>query len=241
MSKTIVKKGQSVLEFLYQLGQINPSIKAFQLALLDVAPPLEQRAALMAEDQNIVDRARELRDTLRLPFWDGVMLTAANTNNLPGGLLNAATFHQSLVGKIRRVDKASATFSHLTEIADAAQAQGRLLVFVSEIEMADGSSLHIPMLDFHSAFSDHATELVTDVIRTLNLTGVLLSSGKSYHFYGDQPVTPTRLSELLAKALLFGPIVDRTWIAHQLIEGRCALRISTRADYGGPPTVVKAV
>lgn len=241
MRKTIAKQGQSVLEVLYQLGQIHPSIKTFQLALLDVAPPLEQRAALLAVDQSIADRARELRDTLRLPFWDGVMLTAANTNSLPSGLLNAAAFHQSLVGKIQRVDKESATFSLLSKIADAAQVQGRLLVFVSEIEMVDGSAQHIPMLDFHSAFSDHATELVTDVIRTLDLTGVLLSSGKSYHFYGDQPVTPTRLRELLAKALLFGPIVDRTWIAHQLIEGRCALRISTRADYGRPPTVVKAV
>jgi hypothetical protein len=46
------------------------------------------------------------------------------------------------------------------------------------------------------------------------------------------------LVRFLGKVLLFAPIVDRAWVAHQLIEGACALRISSRAGYGGPPRLV---
>lgn len=234
-------KGQSALEVLCHIGDRNPSIEAFQFAELDFAPPLEQRASLSAIDQDIADGARKLRDTLSLPFWDGVMLTAANSQKLPSGVLNAASFHQLVVGKTRRMAKASATLQRLGELAETAQARGRLLVFISEVEITGGFSRHIPLLDFHTAFSDHSTNLVTSVLRTLQLSGVLLNSGKSYHFYGWEPVSPERLREVLAKALLFGPIIDRTWVAHQLIEGRCALRVSARADYGGSPTVVAAI
>lgn len=32
--------------------------------------------------------------------------------------------------------------------------------------------------------------------------------------------------EFLGRALLFTPVVDGRWVAHQMIEGQCALRVS---------------
>jgi hypothetical protein len=44
--------------------------------------------------------------------------------------------------------------------------------------------------------------------------------------------------DFLGRALLFAPIVDRAYLAHQLLERRCALRISAVGDEKPVPRVV---
>ena len=83
--------------------------------------------------------------------------------------------------------------------------------------------------------------MVVSSLKLLKQPGALLSSGKSYHFYGANLLTDEDLRIFLGRALLFAPITDKTWIAHQLIEGSCALRISSRKDYGGPPKIIAII
>jgi hypothetical protein len=49
------------------------------------------------------------------------------------------------------------------------------------------------------------------------------------------------LLTMLAKALLFAPIIDRAWVAHQMIERACGLRISPGKTYSQGPIVVDEV
>jgi hypothetical protein len=46
---------------------------------------------------------------------------------------------------------------------------------------------------------------------------------------------------MLARALLLAPIIDRAWVAHQLIERACGLRISPGKTYAQPPIVIDQV
>ncbi|WP_174188456.1 primase 1D-like protein [Nocardia barduliensis] len=87
--------------------------------------------------------------------------------------------------------------------------------------------LHLPMLDFALSASPHNDTVVVEMLDELRLRGNLYRSGRSYHFIGATPVASTALTSILARAQLLGPLVDHRWISHQLINGYCALRIST--------------
>jgi hypothetical protein len=216
-------------------------IVAFQFATLDFAPLLDARSSLTAVDSFAVTRALELRTTHHLPFWDGVMLAASQSDTIPTGALKAAAYHQTLAGKIQWVAADNLNIPSLQSMSQSAHGQKRLLALTSSVQMRDGSVRHLPLLDFHTAYSEHTTCLIAEVISLLGASGSLLRSGKSYHFYGDALLTSDEMIAFLGKALLFEPIVDRAWIAHQLIEGRCALRISPREEYGGVPAFVRRV
>lgn len=54
----------------------------------------------------------------------------------------------------------------------------------------------------------------------------MLETDRSYHFYGAELQTVSEQTAFLARALFYSPIVDRAWIAHQLIDKRSNLRIA---------------
>lgn len=224
---------------LLALSSSELQISEFEFATLKFAPMVEQRSDLGSIDRTVIATALELRETLRLPFWDGIMLAASQAEQVPKGALSAANFHQSLSGETRWIKCEDLSYEFLTRLSESAHNKGKLLAVTSLVRTKAGVMKHLPMLDFHTGYSAHATRLVMEVLRLLNSTGVLLRSGKSYHFYGDRLLDGEENRRFLGQALLFEPIIDRAWIAHQLIEGRCALRISPRKEYGGVPTVVE--
>ena len=119
---------------------------------------------------------------------------------------------------------------------------GNMLVLNSRVALEGGESKHIPMLDFHFPVSRANEEVALFIIRNLDVMGgYLLDSGKSYHFYGKSLLTDDELPVFLGRALQFCPIIDRAWVAHQLIERSCGLRISQKPDGGQVPVLVQDV
>lgn len=127
---------------------------------------------------------------------------------------------------------------------NSAEANGLIMMGPSIVELltyatvtlADGRRMHIPMLDFHIEVSPANTRIVTDICSLLCQEGFILNSGKSYHFIGTGLLTDEGLNKFLGKALLFTPIVDEIWIAHQLQEQSCTLRFGEK--HGMIPTVI---
>jgi hypothetical protein len=116
---------------------------------------------------------------------------------------------------------------------------GEILAISSRMLSVSGEEAHLPMLDFRVAISEENEELVCEQLRAMKLQGWLLESGRSYHFLGRSVLDGRAcLSKFLGQALLFAPLVDGRWVAHQLIEGACALRISSGNDEQIPPRSV---
>jgi hypothetical protein len=99
------------------------------------------------------------------------------------------------------------------------------------------TEVHLPMLDFHCAESPESDPLVRAVLRELRLNGYIAKSGRSYHFYAADLVDEPTLINILGRSLLFSPIVDRAWIAHQELERACGLRISPGKHYQQCPEI----
>ncbi|HEY6925697.1 MAG TPA: hypothetical protein VI653_19610 [Steroidobacteraceae bacterium] len=213
-----------------------PEIGAVKLVSYTDPPPLQDRLALTPEQAMVVARARALKSEHAIPFWDGLFRTLADSPTQSRELLSAATFHQTFESEpilvSRDAVRAGAIEAMIIELAP------KQIGFLSEVVLHDHRIAHVPMLDFQQPCSPASLPLVTDVARLLfGSCGIVLESGNSYHAVGLRLVSEEELRRMLAQALMFGATVDRRYIGHQLIEGRCCLRLSKRPDSGTAPRV----
>jgi hypothetical protein len=187
----------------------------------------------------VSDRAREVTGTAReehlrrgFGFWEYVVSQAID---LPApdrrALLDAALRHNS--------DSVIAMEMTIAELTEALQNRRfsdlpprTLISLASHVSPPPGETgtWHLPMLDLAAPVGDAGRDAVLDALSSLDLRGIVLESGKSFHFISDRVLPEAETWQLLGRAQLLSPIVDARWVAHQLIDGGCALRISTDVE-----------
>lgn len=191
--------------------------------------------------QAITDPARDEHRRRGFGFWEFV-LAAAVTADSPTrvGLINGALRHNS--DEAIRVSLDRELFIERLGAAEYENLPPRDLVsFLSSVKVAgDERQLHLPLLDLGVQSGPDGQAAAVDAMEALGLNGLLFDSGRSYHFYGADPVTQPDLVTLLARAQLLSPIVDSRWVSHQLIDGTCGLRISTDTEKTPVPPVFVA-
>jgi hypothetical protein len=190
-----------------------------------------QRRVRSQEVELVVAAAKANKKATGQPFWDALYAQLSSVGpQARQEVLALAQYHHQMR------DVAITTSFHLTsrdvEVAIASQAKAlkgtQILALSSNLTLASGQELHIPMLDFRVAVCEENQELLLQQLKTIGVSGWLFDSGRSYHFLGrDLLDGRAEFCAFLGRALLFAPIVDGRWVAHQLIEGACALRISS--------------
>lgn len=213
-------------------------IRAFEV---QAAPLLQERLIPSSDEANVIEAALRLKARYNMPFWEGVLLSCFNAQQPPSRLLRAATYHNPSTRDPIFIARDVLTVDYLQNLVRES-IDDRVLVISSMIDLRDGSQRHLPMLDFHCPASPENLELTCAVVQELSIgDGFVLESGDSYHFYGERVLDESEMIRFLGRALLFAPIIDRAWIAHQLIESACALRISPRAENARAPYVVAKI
>lgn len=182
------------------------------------------------KDQNHFDTAMKIRNELKLPFWDSIMVTTFNNPNYSRSILQAALRHNH-TNSLFYVKAEEITHSQLLHNCN------ERIAVCSSVLMKDKEVNHIPMIDFHIPVSEINLNIVENVCILLKLNpGFILNSGESYHFISLNVVLWEDLYMILSKALRFCPIIDRAWISHQLEEKSCSLRIDKK---NGIETIVE--
>lgn len=207
------------------------------------APRAHQRLGQESGAAALVGAARAAHETDGSPFWEALLVRAGAA---PGGLgpevARAATLHQDLARyPLTSLPADDEVERRLRRLLARIQA-GRLLV-ASSLCSADGDARrHIPMLDFsHKAAAPGSLATVRACVERLEVPGAILTTGRSFHFYGVGGCGDDELRGFLGRALLLAPIVDGRWVAHQLIEGSCGLRLGRSRHTEDPPRVVAIV
>jgi len=217
-----------------------PNIKAITLFRPPSSLPIQEDPAIDGSERALIERALAIRSDLALPFWDSLLLYVSTHSAKSQHLLKRATLHNPQHLDALQIHRDDCTESRLLKIIEALPS-GRMLAISSRMQTKQNVSLHLPMLDFHCPISPENDALVKSVMTEIGLEGYIARSGRSYHFYGNTLVDEESLITILGKALLFSPIVDRAWIAHQLLERACGLRISPGKDYQNCPVIVSVV
>lgn len=198
-------------------------------------PLLQQRLTLTVDEQAIIAKAKSLREMSRLPFWEALMLSCFGESRNCSRLIEEASFHQSSKDSVLRISRDDVLAGRLAELS-IEQPPGHHLSFSSRIEIDDHQVRNLPLLDFHCPESAENDSLVSGVCGRLYMNKVLVfSSGESYHSLGLDTLPDDEFREFLTHSLLFAPIVDARYVAHQLLEGACALRLSHSFDKPSRP------
>lgn len=191
--------------------------------------------------QSITDPAREEHRRRGFGFWEFVLAQAVHADeDTRRGLLAGALRHNSDQAQRVRLDRE--TFIAQLIASEYLNLSPRELVsLLSPVEVAgEPRQLHLPLLDLGVQCSAEGQASAVDAMESLGLRGLLFESGRSYHFYGAEPVNHHELIVILGKAQLLSPIVDSRWVSHQLIDGHCGLRISTDSEKTPHPPVLVA-
>jgi hypothetical protein len=114
-----------------------------------------------------------------------------------------------------------------------------LLVCSKVCRSEDGRVRHIPMMDFRCEPSEASLRLVSSSMRRLGQSrGVVLESGRSYHFYGFELMTESEWLEFMYRSLLLTPFTDPRYIGHRLLGGTARLRVTSSQGKPVTPNVV---
>lgn len=182
-------------------------------------------------------RARKINATQALPFWDVALSTLLRRNADIQPIATEVRRHNKIkeISRIHRDHLSRSSLDHVIQ-----NHLPRMTCISSRAVGADGDVM-IPMIDFHCRRNEVNYRNVRAIVRSIGLQGSIIDSGASYHFIGSSTVSNAHLRSILGQALLFTPYVDRSWIAHQLIQGECLLRISPSAKYGRAPLYLESV
>jgi hypothetical protein len=218
----------------------NSSISAVVLLRYQQPPLLQTRMALQSDETAVVERALESRRALHLPFWDAVMTDLSTCNVDPSPFFEGALYHQEQHGNELVLTRQEVLGGRIRSLVTD-NADPTVLAISSEVRLEGGTIGHLPLVDFHCAIGARGMSLACSIsARLLGSDFVVLQGHSSFHLWGLTPLAPDALVPFLARALLFAPLVDRAYVAHQLIERRCALRISPSGSKSIPHIVYVA-
>lgn len=114
----------------------------------------------------------------------------------------------------------SKSLEGLVEGLDLTKAIG----LTSKVQTEEGIR-HIPMIDLEDALDYECEYRLSSVLDKVNMKGIVISSGKSYHFYGDRLLKEEEWNKFMEtlKEIRF---VDEKWPDLQLKQGFSMLRIT---------------
>lgn len=166
-----------------------------------------------------------------ISFWASILLELpGHTYDAPflSKIFEGTIFHASSSGALSSEDFATAD---VTPTLIREQMSGlrpnRFLALSSRVSTTVKGFLHLPLVDFAIPYSESNTNIIIHLAEQLGMPSVILSTGRSYHYYGLHLLSSEQyFGEFLGRTLLFAPLVDGRWVAHQLIDGLATLRVS---------------
>lgn len=189
------------------------------------APDYENRIVGSARADEIMQRSRNRRAEQGTPFWDAVILEAMAIGPIEEIILDGALYHQSLGETLLEVSRKDVLGPGIVAIVEKAGIPYPWAV-LSRVCTEGGAENHLPMLDFRCLISgENLMSLQRVAGRLLDCPWVLIESEHSYHLLGASLMSDRELTKFFGRAILLGPLVDRNYVAHQLINGSAALRI----------------
>jgi hypothetical protein len=239
MQNLIGLQSRPVEEFVPELlGQFD-ELKSVTFVLYKPAPVFSERLKQVVEPHSeILKVAEQLNRDYGIPFWDALLSIEMKSGLLPKDYVDIAILHDAHPDE-RSIELAPGEVTHdslKSIIEDAGAEYG--VALSSRVLMANGEYAHIPMLDFRCKCSAHNIEVVKWAAAAIgHNSGVVVNSGRSFHFYGLRLLAVPEWLQFVSLAALFSPVVDARYLAHRLADGACRLRITAAPGRDSVPFV----
>ena len=124
------------------------------------------------------------------------------------------------------LERKNVTSDKIRDLIDKANTRRRAFVLCSRVETNDDDVLHIPMLDFECAISDKNLAKILEFIAEMNDQGLVLESGRSYHYYSFNLLQTEKWEKFMYRTGLFTGFIDSRHINHRLLSKEARLRLA---------------
>jgi len=225
-------RSKPIHDFFPALCRLRPEIAELRFATYRRRPSLDERlrAQFVPEDGDLVETANRLSQE-GVAFWDAVLSVAMERGILKQAFVTAAATHDfNLPERSFRLSREQVLEGSIGEIIPQL-APGEGLLACSRLRVASGESSYLPMLDFACPCSCENSKTIRKLVALGGAPqGVLVRSGRSYHYYGASLLSQEGWLRFVAFSLLFAPVTDSRYMAHRLLDGECRLKIVDSAD-----------
>lgn len=233
-------RGKPIVEFFPRLVGLRPEIKELTFATYKPEPKLSQRLgnALSSKETELRDKADAVCKGNGIPFWDAVLGISMKNGAIPERFVDAALAHDSARTEQKFVlQNHEVTVERMRSVIDELP-NSRGLVVSSRLRLLKEEVAHLPMADFRCPYAEGNSKAIRKMLCDIGQPeGILVQSGRSYHFYGFSLLSPAEWITFMGKILLFAPVTDPRYVAHRLVDGECRLKIVSSKNEP-PPTIV---
>lgn len=213
----------------------NPDIQGIYIHEFPDSKSLQDRLVFNEIEKKHFANALKLRDRSNVPFWDSLLLSFYNSEQYSLRILESVLRSHAKRKKVF-ISRDQVLSGELYDFSDS----DKNYAINSEFLTSEGKKKHLLLLDFHIPESNENAVIVSEVLNILGADGgYLLNSGRSYHFIGTGIMSSHSMLSFLGKCLFFTPIIDKTWIAHQIVDRSCSLRITKKN--GKLPTLISKI
>ena len=221
------------IDIIHKLGISYPHIECFYLNSYPKQLLLQERIVLSEKENLLLEKALNMKRQYQMPFWDGMMLSAFDNPDFSENIFDAALIH-------RRCDEMIPVYNNEKLLDNLQQFRNGQIGWISMVKLSNGEYVHFPIFDFHIPVSSLNQNIVKRVSIKLGIkNGAIINSGESYHVIGYEYINYATYHDMLIKALFFSPIIDRLWVAHQLLNQSATLRIGKKNGFY--PLVVELI
>jgi len=142
-----------------------------------------------------------------------------------------------------RLKRHEITVKKLNRIAASCRKNNKALAVISWLKVKN-KIYHIPLMDFHCEPAKENLKAIKEFLRLAGQKrGVILFSGRSYHYHGAELISRRKWFNFMHKCLLLTGYADERYIAHQLNDngGKSTLRIAAGGMRQTTPRVVNVL
>lgn len=201
-------------------------------------PKIQDRSKLTKSELRLVEEAAQFRKDNWYSYLEILLELAAKANFPTNGIIDAVSFHQKHPIERIYLNKDDLSKGKLIDICTKASFKTPLALS-SRITTTNKLQMHIPLLDFHIEKTKSTLKMVYLILEKLvDDPFLIMESERSYHAIVIGLMTDNQLKRFLSKCLLFSPITDHAYIAHQLIECESAIRLTKYKHDGTSPKVI---
>lgn len=224
---------------LFDLADSFPTIDSF--SFIEYAPPplIQDRNACISH--KLLEETLELRCETGLPFWDCLMSKSLSTQTDFSFVAEEALFRNSAYGKTIFIQREKLR-DELPKLCSESNDSNFAMAVCSKVKLVDGSYAQIPLFDLQCRPEHCDLSIVhTTAERILDGSYYIVSSGKSFHLYFRELLDEVSWRNTMYRSLLLHPIIDTRYIAHQLLDGECKLRLTPASYKATQPVVLEFV
>jgi len=225
-----VLPGEPVTKFIHALCGHYPNIAELRFRKYVPTDGLSERLrSLKAPDSKWLTAAKSIALQTGTMLWSVVAeMVIKEGKQLPRDALIEALVHRHTESERTLVlTRREMLHGGLKLIAKGLRG-AESLALCSEVRLIEGHGAHIPMLDFACAKTPANQSAICSMLREIGQNGVVVDSGKSYHFLGASILTSDEWIRFMGRALLFAPFIDTRFIGHRLLDGECTLRLTAK-------------